>query len=49
MYLFIKIRLDILLKCHGSYTAMKTEPIMFENDILINHSPLNMGVLRGDL
>ena len=38
MYLLIEVRLNILLKCHGSYIRVRKLNHMFGNDILGNYS-----------
>ena len=47
MYKLIKIRLDILMQCHGNHMEMKKLNFMLEIDILRNSSQKNWGVLRG--
>ena len=47
MYKFIKLRLDILIQCHGNYMEMKNNNHMLEIEILRNSSQKYLGVLRG--
>ena len=48
MFIFIKIRHDILIQGHGNYIMMKKFNYMLEIDILINSSQKNLGVLRAE-
>ena len=47
MYKFIKIRLDILIQCHGNYMEVEKFNYMLEINILRNFSQKDLGVLRG--
>ena len=47
MYKFIKIRLDILIQCHGNYMEMKFFYHMLEIEISRNSVQKYLGVLRG--
>ena len=47
MYTFIKIRHDIIKKCHGNYKEMKKFNYKLEIEIFRNYTQTNLGVLRG--
>ena len=47
MYKFIKIRHDIITKCHRNHKEMKKFNYKLEIVILRNSTPINLGVLRG--
>ena len=47
MYEFIKIRHDIIKKCHGIYKEMKKFNYKLEIEIFRNSTLKNLGVLRG--
>ena len=47
LFKFIKISLNILIQCHGSYMEMNEFSFMLEIDILRNSSQNFLGVQRG--
>ena len=47
MYIFFKIRLDIIKQCYGNYKEMKKFNYKLEIEMFRNSTPKNVGVLRG--